>query len=46
MPNRGMRILLTGSHGFVGDAVRRQLKADGREVVALDRDEPPLGEAT
>ena len=31
------RILLTGSHGFVGEHLAAALQADGADVVALDR---------
>ena len=31
-----MRVLLTGSAGFIGSAVRDQLEQDGHEVVAVD----------
>jgi dTDP-L-rhamnose 4-epimerase len=31
-----VRVLLTGAAGFIGQAVRRALEADGHEVVAVD----------
>ena len=37
--NRRMAIFLTGATGFIGSAVLRQLRAQGRDVVALVRTE-------
>ena len=41
-----MAILLTGATGFIGSAVLRQLRAQGRDVVALVRSEESAAAVT
>jgi GlcNAc-P-P-Und epimerase len=36
-----MKVLVTGSSGFIGQALMRRLRADGCEVAGLDRDPNP-----
>lgn len=36
-----MRILISGSHGLIGSALKESLKANGRDVVGLVRGEKP-----
>src|SRR5207253_838128 len=36
---RGVRVAITGSHGFIGSALSSSLDADGHAVVPISRDE-------
>jgi uncharacterized protein (TIGR01777 family) len=35
-----MKVAITGAHGLIGSALARALRADGNEVVAVDRSKP------
>lgn len=41
-----MKLLVTGSAGHLGEALARRLRADGHEVVALDRKPSPFTSVT